>query len=290
MTLTPEPITNAQAALHILQWYVDHGVDEVLDGTPLNHFELKPAAKGPPQSDQVKSLPVSMQDQPQQTPAVMGVQARQEAAAAANNAADLKALHDAAKAFDGFEIKQTASNFVFADGNPQADIMVIIDAPAADDDRQGRPMAGADGALFDKAMACIGLSRQSKDASAAFYTAPIVNWRPPGNRSLTQSELATGLPFIERHIALVNPKVILVCGAEAAKTLLDSRDGISRLRKKQHQYTTLTADLQDKVSDIPCIATYPPSYILSAPAQKRAFWADLLSVQALLRTGGEGAQ
>ena len=293
MTLTPETITNKHAALHALQWYVDNGVDEVLGDEPMDYFSITPPSRAQaaampakaPVSSSAAQVP-EMGAEP--APSVMGVEAQKEALSLANGADSLDALKAAIEKFDGLEIKKTASNLVFADGNPQADIMVVFDVPGDQDDRKGVPLSGVDGALFDRALACIDKSRSSETPASSLYIAPLVNWRPPGSRSLTNGELATTLPLLERHIALVKPKVLMVCGAVASKALLGKREGISRLRKQDHTYQTQSA-LDEKISGIPCVATYTPSYILEAPSQKRAFWSDLLKMNEILRKiGAEG--
>lgn len=290
MPLTPSTITNKQAALQALQWYIDHGIDDVLADEPVNHFEEKPfvAPLPMPHAEAIRpQQEAALSSQPPQAggaPVMMGVKAQAEALKLANEAQTLEALKAAIQNFDGLEIKQTATQQVFADGNPQADLMVLIDTPGDEDDRQGRPLSGADGALFDKALACIGRARMGDSGQNSLYIAPIVNWRTPGNRSLTQSEIATALPFIERHIALVRPKALLICGAVAAKAVLGAKEGISRLRKKQHSYSVQTAGLDSALADVPCIASYPPAYLVSTPLQKRAFWHDLLKLKDVLAT------
>ena len=298
MTLTPETITNKQAALQALQWYVDNGVDEMLGDAPLDYFAQTTPAAAPllpssavsaKQATNTKSVAAASAVPEMGAAAsssVMGVEAQKEALSIANAADSLESLKTAIEKFDGLEVKKTAGHFVFADGNPSADIMVIIDIPGDQDDRQGKPLAGGDGALFDRALACIAKSRSGDAPENSLYIAPLINWRTPGSRSLTSGELATTLPLLERHIALVKPKLLMVCGAVASKALLGKREGISRLRKKDHTYQTQSA-LSDKISGIPCVTTYTPSYILEAPSQKRAFWSDLLKIKEILRKMGE---
>jgi uracil-DNA glycosylase family 4 len=150
--------------------------------------------------------------------------------------------------------------------------MLVGEAPGADEDRQGLPFVGVSGQLLDKILACIDLSRTAEDPAKAVYISNILNWRPPGNRTPSDSEVAISLPFIRRHIELVRPKCLILCGGVSAKALLGSGDSISRLRGKFHD-----------VMGIPAIATYHPSYLLRTPAQKRAVWADMLMLKEKMR-------
>jgi DNA polymerase len=189
----------------------------------------------------------------------------------------LDELRDAIAGFDGLEIKKTASQIVFADGNPKASVMVIGEVPGAEDDRAGKPFTGESGQLLDRIFAAIGLNRADH-----FYVTSFLNWRPPGNRSPTPSEFMISLPFIERHIALVAPDILLVCSAAAAQALTGRKEGISRVRKTEHIYKPVTAGLESGVSGLPMIVTYSPDYLLQTPLQKRAVWADILALEARL--------
>ena len=158
--------------------------------------------------------------------------------------------------------------------------MLVGEAPGADEDRQGKPFVGASGQLLDRILACIGLDRTQEDPLSSVYISNILNWRPPGNRTPNPAEIAVSLPFIERHIQLVKPKILILCGGVSAKALLGRDESISRLRKGWHDYRPQTAQLQNAdAQPIPAIATYHPAYLLRTPAQKRAVWADMLSVQ-----------
>ena len=276
------------AALHrelktALEWYADNGVtdavlDEVIDRTEI-------VEKAP-----VISVPATAQEQTQtqnqtqtqgfaETQAFLGKSdAYEEALKLAKAASNLEELRESITAFDGIAIKKTATNMVFADGNPQAKIMVVGEAPGADEDRLGKPFVGVSGQLLDRILKCIDLDRNEEDAEKSVYISNILNWRPPGNRTPSPAEIEVSLPFIERHIQLINPEILVLSGGVAAKSLLNSTSSISRLRKTWHDYTPVTKDIGDK--KIPTIATYHPSYLLRTPSQKKAVWQDMLMLQA----------
>ena len=162
--------------------------------------------------------------------------------------------------------------------------MLIGEAPtAAEEDLEGKAFVGADGELLDKIFAAIDLYRAAEDAESSGYLSHILNWRPPGNRSPNQGEIGVSLPLIEKHIMLVKPKILILCGSITAKTLLGRSESISRLRGSWHDYKPQTAELGYEGNAIPAIATYHPSYLLSTPLQKRAAWQDFLSVKSKLR-------
>lgn len=295
-------LKNHAAAKAALQWCLDHGVDTPVGDAPVNAYaphqvpslpEHRPytpqSLASPPVPRPLSSVQPSagMAEQPSQAQPMITLREKCEAAKeAANRAATVDDLQAALQGFDALDIKRTAQNLVFSEGDPTSDLMVICDMPAAEDERQARPLAGQDGVLFDRALAAIGRAR-SPDENAGqkgLYLTYVLNWRPPGNRTPLPAELSMALPFIERHIAVVKPKVILLCGAVTGKTLLNKREGISRLRKANHLYTTQTQGLNDAVSDIPAISTYTPSYVMNTPLQKRALWMDLLKLKRVLET------
>ena len=186
-------------------------------------------------------------------------------------APDLAALKAALEAFEGCALKHTATNLVFCDGNPDADIMVVGEAPGAEEDRQGLPFVGASGRLLDRMLACIGLDRTSA------YITNILPWRPPGNRQPNAAEIAACLPFAERHVALMHPKVLVLAGGTSAKTILGTTEGITRLRGRWIDHT-----MPGMAAPIPTIAIYHPAYLLRQPAQKRDAWRDLLAIKVRL--------
>lgn len=276
---------NRQALIAALQWHIDVGADEALADRPVD-ATARPA---PP-----ASLPVAAparprqaeEAKPQEQQTLLGAsEARQESAKLAMNAQSLDDLKNAIAAFDGIALKKTATNLVFSDGNPQAPIMIIGEAPGADEDRVGKPFVGVSGQLLDRILACIGLSRTADDPAQAVYIANILNWRPPGNRTPSPAEIEVSLPFIERHIALIQPKILIFSGGVSAQALLSSDSSISRLRGRFYDYTAKTKDMP-AVPPVPARATYHPAYLLRTPAQKRAVWQDMLAVQQKRRELG----
>ena len=267
-----------------LEFYADIGVDEALLNEAVDRTKTaaKPASASMPDV-KPNQIDTSITDQAraaQPAPTFLGKsQAVEEAVKLAKAANTLEELKSAIAEFDGIAIKKTATNLVFSDGNPQAKVMIVGEAPGADEDRQGKPFVGVSGQLLDKILACIGLDRTSENAKEAVYISNILNWRPPGNRTPNDAEIATSLPFIEKHIQLIQPEVLIFCGGVAAKSLLGSGDSISRLRKKWHDYTPLNAEIASSAKPIPAIATYHPAYLLRTPTQKKAVWADMLQVQ-----------
>ena len=187
--------------------------------------------------------------------------------AAITSLADLKA---ALLAFEGCALKHTASNLVFADGNPGARLMIIGEAPGRDEDMVGLPFVGASGQLLDKMLASIGLNR------AHVYIANLLPWRPPGNRTPTVEETAMMLPWLRRHVQLANPDYVLIRGGSAAKAVLGTKDGILKIRGRWQDVDFGDATVR------PTLASLHPAYLLRSPAQKRLSFADMLSVSSRL--------
>jgi len=196
---------------------------------------------------------------------VVVVQKASQAALAANT---LEELNSAIKGYEGCPLKDTASSTVFGDGNPQGRLMVIGEAPGADEDRQGRPFVGISGKLLDRMIESIGLNRNT------IYITNVVPWRPPGNRKPTTEEVSVCIPFLERHIELIGPEVLLLVGGLAANTVLARPGGITKLRGNWHSFSS------SKLScAIPVLATFHPAYLLRSPDQKRLAWRDMLAVK-----------
>jgi DNA polymerase len=217
-------------------------------------------------------------DAPAKTPATI---AQPEVAAidpvalamtAAEAATDLDGLEAAMAAFEHCELKRGARQLVFADGQPNARVMIIGEAPGRDEDQQGKPFVGRAGQLLDRMFDCIGLSRQSPDPQSALYITNVLPWRPPQNRDPRPDEIAMLLPFLKRHVDLVDPDLIIAMGNHACQALL-GRQGITRLRGNWG--TALGR---------PVLPMFHPAYLLRTPAAKREAWADLLSVQMKLRS------
>jgi uracil-DNA glycosylase family 4 len=193
------------------------------------------------------------------------------ARAAAAAAPDLAALRQAVLDFDGCSLRRTATNTVFADGNPQARLMLIGEAPGAEEDRQGLPFVGASGKLLDRMLATIGIDRTGA------YISNMLFWRPPGNRKPSELEIDICRPFVERHIALVNPRILILVGGTASAGMLPGSPGITRLRGRWMPFSC--PGLTDPIQ---MIAMYHPSFLLRSPERKREAWVDLLSVKSKL--------
>lgn len=192
----------------------------------------------------------------------------------AREAGDLDALRQALAEFDGCNLKFTAKNLVFADGNPNAKIMFVGEAPGREEDLEGLPFVGRSGRLLDRMMVAIGLDR------TCAYITNIIPWRPPGNRTPTIHETEICRPFIERHIELADPAILVTLGGPASKTLLNASDGIMRLRGKWRIYETSAG------KEIPAMPTLHPAYLLRNPAHKRLAWRDFLEIKNRLREIG----
>lgn len=270
---------NQKAALAALNWYVDNGVDEALENE-MPDRTLAPViiAEAPP-SIPAQIVPSQKHAAPAATSSLLGMSdARAAAIKLAAQANTLDELRQAIAEFDGIAIKKTATNLVFCDGNPESPVMLVGEAPGADEDRMGKPFVGVSGQLLDRILKCIDLSREETNSKRSVYISNILNWRPPGNRTPSPAEIEVSLPFIERHIQLVNPKILILCGGVSAKALLATDEGISRLRKSWRTYKTLTPGIGE--ISIPCIATYHPAYLLRTPSQKKAVWEDMLTIDA----------
>ena len=258
----------------ILEWYIDAGVDETIGETPVNRLAEAPATKTSPEAQPAAAVPAPNRNAKLREAAAPPLQSRdaalqtaREIAAGAQSLDDLRA---ALEAFDGCPLKETAMNFVFADGDQNSRLMFVGEAPGAEEDRRGLPFVGPAGRLLDKMLAAIGLSRED------VYITNILPWRPPGNRTPTDSEIAACLPFLERHIELVNPDILLFVGGTSAKTLLRRQEGIMRLRGKW-----LTYEPQEGCP-VTARALLHPAYLLRQPAQKRETWQDLIEIRQRL--------
>lgn len=185
----------------------------------------------------------------------------------------LEALRDAVGAFDGCTLRPFATRTVFSAGNPKARIMLIGEAPGAQEDAQGVPFVGRSGQLLDKMLASIGLSRNSSTPETAAYITNTVFWRPPDNRAPTPAETENCRPFLMKHIALVNPAILVLVGATAAKTVLQTQDSMGRLRGRWHRFAV------PGFGDVPTLATFHPAYLLRNPPAKKDAWEDLLKIR-----------
>lgn len=190
-----------------------------------------------------------------------------DARSIAASCSTLAELEAALAAFDGCALKETAKQLCFADGNPNARLMLIGEAPGAEEDRQGKPFVGPSGQLLDRMLAEIGLDRRH------YWITNVIFWRPPGNRPPTSGEIAVCQPFLERQIEILDPAFILFVGGIAAKALLERKEGVTRLRGRLFTHRTAQG------RDIPCLVTFHPAYLLRQPLNKRFVWRDLLQLR-----------
>ncbi len=262
-----------------LKWYIQMGVDETIEENPINRFEMltpevitivKPAAK-------VNTIHQKAPILAEEVRPNIGnpASAMQNTRKIADGCGKLDELRSAVYNFTDLSIAKTATNTVFADGNPDAQIMLIGEAPGAEEDAQGIPFCGASGKLLDQMLSCIGLIRQDN-----FYISNTIFWRPPGNRRPTPEELAICLPYVEKHISLVKPKLIVLVGGTAT-SLLDSTLGITKMRGNFFEYNNQYLD-----KPIPTTAIFHPSYLLRSPGQKRLAWKDLLMLKEYITNNG----
>lgn len=274
----------------LLSFYAEAGYDEALEESPINRFaeaaraaprrvaaHSAPAAAAPAQSprEPAPARPAAAAPpSPQPKAAVPDGEQAQRARALAHQAKSLDELREIMAAFDGCNLKFTAKNLVFADGNPQADLMLVGEAPGRDEDVEGLPFVGRSGRLLDLMLAAIG-----RDRTGA-YIANVVPWRPPGNRDPSPLETEICRPFIERQIELAAPRVLVTLGNPATKLLLRAQVGIVRMRGKWTTYATSSG------SEIAAMPMLHPASLLRNPSQKRLAWRDFLAVKARLAATG----
>ncbi|MFA3917215.1 uracil-DNA glycosylase [Ruegeria hyattellae] len=249
-----ESVFDPYAAKALLEWQVELGATDAISDTPVDRYALAEMAPKP------KSA------QPAQTPTTVAardpVAVAKETANAAGSLDDLKA---AMAAFHLCELKKGARQLVFADGIPGARVMIIGEAPGRDEDREGKPFVGRAGQLLDRMLDAIGLNR-----AVSVYITNVLPWRPPQNRDPKPEEIAMMVPFLERHVALAQPDVLVLMGNISCQAVLGKR-GITRLRGKWNQAMTL-----------PVLPMFHPAYLLRQPQMKRQAWADLLELNAKL--------
>jgi uracil-DNA glycosylase len=256
-----------------LKWQVEAGADEAIGDAPVNAFELVakqavPASVTAPTQSTPRASGSTSATVPLSLESTKAAQARAQTLASA--ATNLDELRAAMAEFDGCALKHTASNLVFSDGNPEADIMFVGEAPGADEDRQGKPFVGVSGQLLDRMLTAIGLDRDS------IYISNILPWRPPGNRKPSPAEVMSCLPFIARHIELIKPKVLILVGGTSASNLLDTKEGITRLRGRWVSYKVGAGD---EIREIPTMPIFHPAYLLRQPALKREAWKDIRAIR-----------
>jgi uracil-DNA glycosylase len=280
-----------RAACQLLSFYVEAGADALLGEEPVDRMaesatpELageaaasrreQGASAASTRGDRFSSPPLSL-DTAAKGPALaappppdVAVMAAREAAASAKDLEELRTLLDA---FHGCALRAMATQLVFADGNPQARVMFVGEAPGYEEDMTGKPFVGPSGKLLDRMMQAIGLDRTSA------YIANVVPWRPPGNRTPTPQETATCLPFIRRQIELADPDILVCLGQPATHTLLGTTEGITRTRGRWFKFDTGQREIR-------AIATLHPAHLLRQPLQKRFAWRDFMAIKKALGNG-----
>jgi len=286
--MSPE---TANALRAILAFYAEAGVASFVREEPVNRLAApamppaatplpvddtpRAAASGPAASP-ARTLRASRSGMPQLPPIPASATSPEAAAMAAREAAGSAATLDELRAilerFEGCALRTMAKQLVFADGNPQARLMFVGEAPGREEDLEGLPFVGRSGQLLDRMLGAIGLDRSQA------YIANIIPWRPPGNRTPTPQESAICLPFIRRQIELANPDVLVCLGGPSMQTLLGVKEGIRRSRGRWLSYHTGTREIR-------AIATFHPAYLLRSPLEKRHAWKDFLAIKRAL---GEG--
>ncbi len=259
--------------LDALRWHIEMGVDELIDDQPFDRYAMAaitPAAVTVP-SPYANSQPARPAGPASPGQPLAPSEGARDAIAIARDANSIEDLRERLETFEGCALKFTATNTVFADGDPASDVMFIGEAPGVDEDRQGLPFVGASGQLLNRMLSALGRERTS------IYISNILFWRPPGNRSPTAAETAACLPFVQRHIELARPKVLVFLGGSSAKTMLDRTEGIMRLRGKWFDYMS-----EELGTPIPAMPTFHPAFLLRQSAQKREAWRDFLAIQEKL--------
>ena len=275
---------NSFHARELLAWYVDAGIDCALTDAPIDRFAQSAAQKAANEQARKSALDARHAGHARQKASgeserakerigeertVPDEQAVKKAVELARSAQDLTQLEEALKGFDGCNLKLTARSTVFSDGNPDSELMIIGEAPGREEDEKGLPFVGRSGQLLDKMLAAIGHNREN------CYITNVIAWRPPGNRTPSPMETEICRPFVEKHIELVNPKVILMMGGASSKTLLKTKTGILSLRGKWRE-------IQVGERTFAAMPSLHPAYLLRQPSQKRLAWHDLLAVKKAL--------
>lgn len=257
----------------VLNWYILAGVDEICADSPYNAL-LKTTSSAI--AETVENSAPQINTAVIQRPAVtalsqINAQACRNAQDICDKAQTLDDLRAMVENFEGCSLRFSANSTVFGYGNPQAEVLIIGEAPGADEDRQGEPFVGRSGQLLNKMLAAIDLKRED------CYIANILPWRPPGNRTPTSDEVAVCLPFLKKQIELINPKIIFILGRSAANALLNNAESISVLRGHFIDYTTAQGTV------IPTLSSFHPAYLLRTTSQKAKAWADLLRLKRKLK-------
>lgn len=252
-----------------LEMHFEAGVDVAIEETPVDRYALVSQAQATTEAPKKKETePTSAQ--PAAAPKSDRPGPVEEAEILAQAATTRDALRASWAAFDGCDLKKGARNFVFCDGNPNARVMLVGEAPGREEDLQAKPFVGRAGQFLDRMFAAIALRRHEADPARALYVANVMPWRPPSNRTPDANEIAMMVPFLKRHIALIDPEVLVLLGNTPCQALL-GRSGITRLRGQWQE-----------MDGRPVLPMFHPAFLLRQPAQKREAWADLLNLKVRL--------
>lgn len=250
-----------ETALAMLEWQIEFGATEAIGDAPFDRFGESAAAR---------VRPAAPAEAPTAPHPVQEADPVATARRMADAAPDLAALRDALGEYEHCELRKGARNLVFADGQPGARVMIVGEAPGREEDQRGLPFVGRAGQLLDRMFAAIGMGRVSPDLSNALYITNIMPWRPPQNRDPSSEEIAMMMPFVERHIALADPDVLVLMGNISCQAMLGRR-GITRLRGNWQT-----------VLGRPALPMFHPAFLLRNPICKRETWQDLLLLKSRL--------
>ena len=267
----------------LLHFYAEAGIDDLVEPEPVDRFALPPREPEPAREESRQPAPARA-PKPPAPPARRNTDAPQPASGAtipdqaavddarqaARSAGSVPELRQILERFEGCNLRAGARTTVFADGNTEAAVMFVGEAPGREEDLQGLPFVGRAGQLLDRMLAAIQLDRDTA------YITNIIPWRPPGNRTPTPLEIELCRPFIERHIELVNPKLLVFMGNVSTKSLLHTQRGILSFRGTWSRYKTGDS------TEIPALPTLHPAYLLRNPAHKRLSWIDFLGIRRYL--------
>ncbi|HET7383017.1 MAG TPA: uracil-DNA glycosylase [Pseudolabrys sp.] len=256
-------------ARDLLDFYTEAGVDAFLSEDPVNRFAAAEAPAPPARMAQKAEAPPALEPRAATSAPPAPDEAAMAARAAAKSVKTLEELRVVLDKFEGCSLKATATQLVFADGNPTARLMFVGEAPGRDEDIEGLPFVGRSGKLLDRMLAAIGLDRTS------VYIANIVPWRPPGNRTPTPQESQICLPFILRQIELTDPDILVCLGGPSAQALLGIKDGITKTRGRWFTFHTGKREIR-------AMPTFHPAFLLRSPLQKRFAWRDFLAIKKAL--------
>jgi len=259
--------------MEYLQWYINIGINEFIEDNSIDRTMLTESTSSPTVSSLTGNASESLikkADSKVTIPSTGTIEALKNAKDIAEQINTLDELKEALEKFDGLSLSRTASQIIFAEGISSSKVMLIGDTPGANEDRAGRAFIGASGQLLDKMLNAIGLSREEN-----IYLTYLINWYPPGNRLPTESEISLCMPFIQKHIELIKPEIIICLGDITAKTLMQTKQSITRIHGKWENYSS---DNLEK--PIPAVALFRPEYLIASPAQKGKAWADLLKIKS----------